>query len=224
MATDWSGDGIFGTIGKAIREYNADSRNAGTMQQSAVSFVQNYIQHNAALVLEATVQSFSDTLEEMIADMTTEAQSVNGNVVTAGSYTFTGTATESVAGGAFTATQMMVDDDVIRIECIVASVGADTWKLTSMRRGQISRRATTGTAYPAADNQDDAGLSFTINSPSAGTYAVGDYFIVGPSTSDDGGIIQTFFRDAIGRTLPNKTDGSETIPDSLATDNSNGGS
>jgi hypothetical protein len=220
MAQDWGGDGIFGTIGKGIREYNADSTAVSTIQSQATSFIRNYINYNAAIVIGSTYQAFSDVLEDLITAMGTDSQTVKGSIIDEGGHIFVGSATPTLAGGKFAPTQMILDDDYIRVECLVANAGADTWRLTSMRRGTVSSRATTGVAYPASDADDSVGLSFTINSPSAGTYAVGDYFYVGPTYNNEQAIIQTYFRDAIGRILPSVLDGSETIPDSLAQDNS----
>lgn len=224
MTIDWTGDGVFGTIGKAIREYNADSVNSSIVQRGAVSFVKNYVQYNSAIVLGSTQQTFALILETLIARMVAEAQTVNGNAVDDGGYVFNGSATPVLAGGDFSPTQMLTDDDFIRVECLVAVVGADTWQVVSTRRGQASAQATTGVAYPPTDAQDQLGLSFTIEAPGAGAYAVGDFFYIGPTISDDQAIIQTFFRDGIGRALPFNIAGGETIPDSLATDNSNPGS
>jgi len=313
----WGSAGVFGSIGKAVKEYNADSVSPSAIQSRASAFVNAYILNNYGILGRSTSQSFADQLEDMIALMVEEAQTVNGNAVTYGSEDFEGLALGDTMTG-LAATQMMIDDDTITIECVTAKVGTDSWRLTSMRRGSVGRTATTGVAYPAADTEDVAGLEFTIAAPaaevfndgsaivgsadtitggvkgtncdadgkvwckveeSAGTYtmtvyptegdrtgdsnavatvvytaigsatvteaassglagtitidtlatdagleiklnvpyAKGDIYTIGDTTSDDLGVFQTFFRDAIKRTLPNDLVGGETIADSLAT-------
>ena len=220
MTTDWSGDGVFGTIGKGIREYNADSLALDTIRSIALGFVQNYIQYNASIVFGSTGRSFSEVLEDMITAMETDAQTVKKNTIDEGGHAFYGSATPTLAGGKFAPTQMIQNDDFIKVECIQATTGAERWRITSMRRGQANTIATTGVAYPSSDANDQVGISFTIEDPSAGAYTVGDYFYVGPTYSDDLAVIQSFFRDAIGRVLPSAASGSETISDTLAEDNS----
>jgi len=102
---------------------------------------------------------------------------------------------------------------------VSALAGSDSWTLTSMRRGLAGARATTGVEYPSVANEDQLGIEFTIEEPDVGAYAVGDFFYVGPTYNDEQAVIQTYFRDAIARILPSAVSGSETIPDTLATDN-----
>lgn len=220
MAQDWGSDGIFGTIGKGIREYNADSLSISTMRSRALNFIKDYIQYNAAIVFGSTASSFAGKLEDMITVMEDDNQTVKGNTIDEGGHTFVGSVTPVLEGGKFVPTQMILEDDYIKVECIRASAGADTWRLTSMRLGQVGVTATTGVSYPPTPEQDLAGISFKIDEPVSGAYAVGDYFYVGPTTNNEQAIIQTFFRDALKRTLPYSLTGSETISDSLARDNS----
>jgi len=327
MAITWTGAGVFGTIGKAIKEANANSVNASAVGVSARSFIRQYILYNYRYLAESTYQNWEDMWWlALVADMDDDSQTVNGNAVTAGAVTFSGAGTMAIQDAAaspvadqVSPTQMLLDDDVFRIECTAASAGNDTWVVNSMRRGRISKTARTAQLYGEELTADDvAGISFTILEPTdritadpssvltsfaitggeksvnsdddgklyvevladgyggydmvgyptsadrtaktnavfsvnysatgghtiseenssglAGTvtiqtlatssaitlelkiaYAVGDAFYVAACTSDDGGVIQTYMRDAYSKTLPYDTTGSETIADSLAT-------
>jgi len=316
MAITWGAAGVFGSIGKAIKEANAAVLGVADMGTKSLAFVKAYVQHNYAYDTRTTVTAYADILELMIAEMEDDSETVNGNAVTYGSEVFEGSALGDTMTG-LAATQMMVDDDTITLECTSVSVGKDTWTIKSMLRGSSNQRAITGTAYPPTDAQDTVGLEFTIGAPAAvvyndgsaiigdadtlsggvlssncdangkvwckveeaaGTYtmtiyptegdrtgdsnavatlvytaigsaiiveenssglggtvtidtlatdagleiklnipyALGDTYTIGDTTSDDLGVIQTYFRDSVGRALPFDLVGGETIPDTLA--------
>jgi hypothetical protein len=221
MSITWGTDGVFATIGKAVKETNANSVSESGMLSAAKSFVTAYLSYNFRYLAEITYQSFDDIFwYGLVAKMIEDAQQVESNAVASGAITFEGTATSHIhdASGAddlVTPTQMLLDDDVIRLTCTRASAGADTWQVDSMRRGRISGSATTGVLYGEALTADDkCGLSFTIQAPSAGAYAVDDYFLIGPAVVDSKGKFQTFFRDNFSKTLP--ASGAPTILDDLA--------
>jgi hypothetical protein len=174
MAITWTGAGVFGSIGKAVKEGNADSVNATSMLSAAVSFIQSYIEYNFRYLGEITHQTFNDVYwEGLVEKMEDDSQSINGNTVTAGAVSFTGDGTGTIQNAAVTPvanqvspTQMLLDDDVFLIVCTAASVGNDTWVVHSMRRGQISKTARTDQLYGEELTSDDtAGISFTINAP-----------------------------------------------------------
>lgn len=318
MAITWTGAGVFGTIGKIIKTYNQTSIKESSLQSESVKMVKAYLKWLWPVVSGSTYTSLTDLLDVLYDEMTDDTQSIDGNAVAAGAVTFVGSGSNHIVDaaavyGQVTATQMLKDDDLFRIECTRASVGADTWRVYSMWRGLLSDVCTTGTLYNAG------GISFTIEAPdeefvndggvlldttttsilggvngtncdtegtvyvyieddgygnytltlypsaadrTAGTnavghvdytaigdqtlvadnssglsgtigiailgtdtdieivlaiaYVVGDLYKVAQCTVTDDGVIQSFFRDELDYTLPYQTDGSETIPDSLA--------
>lgn len=325
MPITWGAAGVFGSIGKAIKESQASSVDPASILSAAVSFVQNYIEFNFRYLGGVTWQGFNNVFWEGLVDrMVDDSQTVNGNAVTAGAVSFSGAGTGRIQNAAITPvegqvtpTQMLLDDDVFRIVCTAAAEGRDTWAIHSMRRGQLGLSARTETLFgEELTARDVGGISFTILQPEAiidadpqsvlsafaitggdkaancdsdamvyvevewdsggyhmtgypsstdrtnktnavfscdysatGTHAIseenssglsgtvtvdtlvtsnsldiileipyeaGDQFDVAACTSDDGGLIQSWFRDNYQKTLPYNVAGGETIADSLA--------
>ena len=224
MAITWGSGGVFASIGKAIKEANADSVSPNQIIASAVAFIRAYITYNFRWLADLTFTSFDDLYwDGIVAKMITEVESVQKNTVSIPAPAFTGDATaviEDASGypvpGQVTPTQMLLNNDTFRIVCTSASVGQDQWAVYSMIRGRLAGTCITGELYGEEyTSADKAGITFTIQEPSAGAYAVGDYFLIGPATVTDAGVIQTFFRDKLSRTLPYSA--SPSIADSLAT-------
>lgn len=174
MAITWGAGGVFASIGKGVKEGNANTVNESSMLSAATSFIQAYIEYNFRYLGEVTWQTFNDVYwEGLVEKMIDDAATVNGNAVTAGAVTFSGSGTGRIQDAAVTPTedqvsptQMMLDDDVFRIMCTAASAGNDTWVIHSMRRGQISGTARTAQLYGEELTSDDmAGISFTILEP-----------------------------------------------------------
>ena len=60
MAITWGTGGVFASIGKAVKEANADSVEPSTILGSAVSFIRNYIQYNFRYLGGITYTTFAD--------------------------------------------------------------------------------------------------------------------------------------------------------------------
>lgn len=172
MPITWGSTGVFGSIGKAVKEANADSVSPSSIQSAAKSFVQNYITYNFRYLAQLAFQSFNDLFwEGLVAKMVEDGQTVNANAVDSGSIAIDGAGTLHIhdangVDGFVTATQMLLNDDTIKLTCTSASAGADTWQVDSVQRGRVSGTATTGTLYgEELTDSDKCGLSFTIQEP-----------------------------------------------------------
>ena len=208
MAIDYDGE-IFKKIGQLINLYNSETIQDRTgIKTAVVSLMRRYFTDQLPLEtdVELTYQSFDDCFDWLSDQMTDDSESVQENDVTAGSATFTGT---DVSLASLTATQMLLDRDVVRVEYL----GSDLWSISSTKRGQLSERATTDVAYPASGD-DLLGYTFTVTEGGSASYSAGDYFIIDEAEVSDDGVIQTYFRDAHDKVLPSS--GSPTIADTLA--------
>ena len=207
MAIDYEGS-IFKKIGQLVNLYNSSNIQDRTGIKSSVkSLMQRYFIDQMPLEtdVECTYQTFDDCFEWLSDQMTTDSETIQENDVTAGSSTFTGT---DVSLASLTATQMLLDRDVVRVEYL----GSDLWSVSSTKRGQLAERAETDVAFPTED--DLLGYTFTITEGGSASYAVGDYFIIDESEVSDDGVFQTYFRDAHNKVLPSGS--SPTIADTLA--------
>lgn len=121
--------------------------------------------------IDCTYSTVDDILDDMIAKMIVESQTVDGNAVSASEEDNAANRIGTGTLEGLDATQMAVNDD-IRIECVSANTaGAERWRLHSRTRGAIAGQATTGTAYPEEGQDDDAGIEFTITRKTACTVA-----------------------------------------------------
>jgi len=207
MVIDYEGS-IFKKIGQLINLYNSTTVQDRTGIKSSVkSLMQRYFIDQMPLEdgVECTYQTFSDCFDWLSDEMTADSETVDENDVTAGSSTFTGT---DVSLASLTATQMLLDRDVVRVEYL----GSDLWSVSSTKRGQLAERAETDVAFPTGD--DLLGYTFTITEGGSASYDVGDFFIIDEATVSDDGIFQTYFRDAHSKILPSS--GTPTIADTLA--------
>lgn len=181
MAITWGSGGVFGSIGKAIKEANANSVASSSIVSAAVSFVRGYILYNFRYLADLTFTSFDDLwYDGLLAKMGEDTQTVQENTVSMGAIAFTGAGTPnyqddsgSPVNRTLSETQMLLDDDTIRIVCTSASAGADSWAIWSMLRGRIGATITTGTLFGEALTIDDkSGLAGTILEPES--YVTGD--------------------------------------------------
>ncbi len=201
MAITWGSGGVFGSIGKAIKEANANSTNATEMLIQSINWVQSYIQYNFKYVAEAVETSLSDLYAILKSRMDDDSQTVDGNSVTAGAISFTGEGTGSIQDngvptlGQVTPSQMLLNDDVIELEYV--SAGSDQWTVRTMRRGLLSNRATTGTLYEG--DTDQAGIEFTINAPASAVANDGGGLIGNPTAIPITGGVRSSNCDANGK-------------------------
>jgi len=153
------------------RSYGSESGQVGRQ----VSWVRRYMTEILAGKIDSTGQSVSDILDDLIAAMTADSETVDASGVTA-----TVDATTNRAGtgtivdgdgsaGQADASQMAIDDD-LTVACVsAATAGSEVWQITSRRRGRISGtsgRPVTGVAFPGSYD-DLAGVEFTITAPTA---------------------------------------------------------
>jgi len=145
--------------------------------------------------------------------MTTDTESVDGNVVTAVQLSYTGTGDGTLTS--LLGTQMALSgDDISLVVTNAATAGAEIWTVKSRLRGTLTNKITTGVAFPATGKDDQAGFSVTITA-GATAFVLGDEFVL-ETTSDEGGTFLKFFRDTYKLVPPVNLAGAETILDSLA--------
>ena len=218
MAVDYNE--LFRDLGKFARQYNAAALDQATYRAQLASYVKSYyLAKTAPLLVATSFTAAADVLQALAEYMLYDGESIQQNAVAAGLVSFAGAGAGAIQDaaatpGQVTPTQMLIDEDAIRIVCTVARSGLDTWTLYSQQRGTLSLKATTGVRYGTANTEDDvAGISFKITGTG---YAVGDGFYLTPAVVTASGIFQSWLRDCLGRALPASS--SPTIPDSLAED------
>lgn len=134
----------------------------------AVQKVEDYMTTILPDKLEVAYASLSDMLDQLVEKMDDDSQTVDANTVSAGAVTFSGAGTPTIqdngtpTAGQVTPTQMLIDDQIYRIECVSASEGADTWYIYD-KDGVNVGTAETSTLF----EDDSVGIEFTINEPVA---------------------------------------------------------
>ena len=173
MAIDWDTNGVFNTLGKAVKEAEADSTNNNAMLSQGISFIRNYLLYNFKILAELTESQFDDIWLKLREKMEDDSETINGNAVTAGSVSFTGAGTGTIEDldgteDQVNATQMALDGDVFSIKCTSQGGTSANFSVTTMRRGLVASSILPGVVHgdPDADT-DTSGIAFQINAPTA---------------------------------------------------------
>lgn len=175
MAIPWTTK-IFKKLGQLVSLRNGTSvLSRTTVSNLSKSLMSSYITDQFPLEtdVDCTFQSFDQCWRFLYRLMVANSQSVDGNALTAGTPTFSGAGTPTIqdngtpTAGQVTATQMLLNGDVVRLY-----YNGSSWEVNSMKRGRVSPNATTGTLYGVYNNDDRDGLDpigyqFTINAPAA---------------------------------------------------------
>lgn len=213
MGVNYSG-AIFKKLGQLVSLYNGSTiKDRTTIKNSVKALIRSYFidQYPLEDDVECTFITFDDCFDHLVKIMTDDSESVDGNAVSAGSVTTDpdNTGDGSVTG--LTATQMLLNGDVIRLY-----FNGSNWDIYSLLRGKIAAQAETDEEF--GSDTDYIGYVFTIANGSGADFVTGDQFIIEAATVSDDGIFQSFFRDVFSKVLPYETDGSETVDDALAED------
>lgn len=198
-----------------------DAENKDTVAgfaEAELTAIQDYLLSEGKSVLTSSYIELKDILQFTLVDEMDNAappQTVDGNVVAISSFTADSGNTGDGTVGSGTVNQLVRSQD-LRLECINATVvGSELWTVVGEESGTLSTQATTGVTFLEPNTAAvRGGMGFLITV--GGTdFIVGDIFFFN-TTSDDGGVFQTYFRDNLDVVLPFDLAGAETILDSLA--------
>ncbi len=177
MAITWGSGGVFDRLGRMIGIHKGESTNESATKAAQLSAIRDFISNANPITIESTQRGLDNNLQQLVNSMVDDSETVDGNAVTAGAVSFVGDANSRIEDngtptlGQVTATQMLLNDDVVRLECTSASRGADSWSVNSMIRGQIPGSARTAVLYPTVtetnfiQSRDLVGYEFTILEP-----------------------------------------------------------
>lgn len=196
-------------LAATLENANRNRTQLSSWADQEVLSVNNLILTSLKPIMESVYNAAEDVLQDLDYWMEQHSEFIEGII---NSYQIQYDAVGDGSLGSITITQL-VPEQLIVIECTSADVaGAEQWTVAGSISGTINGPATTDIQW----TDTATGLSFKISVKVATDWAVGDRILLYVS-EDPGAIFQKFFRDEFGYAFSqNKTDGTETIADSLA--------